>query len=156
MEIRVEVNGREEVRKVPADLSLLKFLRDDLGLTGAKYGCGRGECGACTVLFDGRAVCSCLTPVGKVHGRSVITVEGLGSDGALDTVQEAFVRCGAFQCGFCTPGFVMSAKALLSQNPNPTDDEIRRGLVGNICRCTGYTKILQAVRVAAGREVLHE
>lgn len=156
MEIRVEVNGRQEVRDVPGHLSLLKFLREELNLTGTKYGCGKGECGACTVLLDRRAVCSCLTPVGKVEGHSVVTIEGLARGGVLDPVQEAFVRCGAFQCGFCTPGFVMSAMALLEQNPNPTDDDIRRGLVGNICRCTGYAKIFEAVRVAAKGEGYRE
>ncbi len=156
MEIRIEINGSAEVRDVPPHLSLLGFLRDGVGLTGTKYGCGRGECGACTVLLDGRAVCSCLIPVGKAHGHSVVTVEGLETNGVLDPVQDAFVRCGAFQCGFCTPGFIMSARALLNENPNPTDDQIRRGLVGNICRCTGYVKIVEAVRVAAGRGEAHD
>ena len=149
MEIQIEVNGSLEIRDVPPHLTLLKFLRTEVSLTGTKYGCGKGECGACTVLIDGRSVCSCLMPVGKAHGHSVVTVEGLVSDGVLDPVQEAFVQCGASQCGFCTPGMVVSARALLNQTPHPTDDEIRRALVGNICRCTGYAKIVEAVRVAA-------
>ena len=131
----------------PAD-TLLETLRDGFGLTGAKRGCDQGVCGACTVLADGRAVRACLSLAINCTGREIRTVEGLARDGDLDPVQRAFVDAGAIQCGFCMPGMVISTKALLDDNPNPTIDEIREAIAGNICRCSGYVKIVEAVRMA--------
>ncbi|MCR4402888.1 MAG: (2Fe-2S)-binding protein [Firmicutes bacterium] len=145
------MNGRDVRAKVPATRTLLDFLRDDLGLTGAKEGCGKGECGACTVLVDGKPVNSCLMLAYQADGRRVETIEGLEHDGRLHPIQEAFVSEGAVQCGFCTPGMIMSAKALLDSNPNPTREEVLRAISGNLCRCTGYAKIIKAIEVAAAR-----
>lgn len=145
------LNGEEiEVYTDPAG-SLLSLLRDQLGLTGTKLGCGQGECGACTVLMDGQAVNSCLIPAGKVAGSEVVTIEALSADGKPDFVQEAFVEKGAVQCGFCTPGMVMSAHALLKQNPDPGIKEIRMAISGNLCRCTGYKQIEEAIVFAADK-----
>lgn len=135
--------------EAPAGMTLLALLRDRLGLTGTKPGCGEGECGACTVLIEGEPANSCLTLVGTIEGRSVTTIEGLAEVGKLHPVQKAFVEEGAVQCGYCTPGMVLSAKALLDKNPEPTDREIRQGLSGNLCRCTGYGRIVAAVKRAA-------
>ncbi|MDW7730515.1 MAG: (2Fe-2S)-binding protein [Bacillota bacterium] len=129
--------------------SLLHLLRDDLGLTGTKEGCGQGECGACTVLLDDVAVNSCLVPAGKISGHSVITIEALSKEGKPDFVQEAFVEKGAVQCGFCTPGMVMSAHALLRQNTDPSPEEVKTAISGNLCRCTGYKQIEEAILSAA-------
>ncbi|MGE5572716.1 MAG: (2Fe-2S)-binding protein [Bacteroidota bacterium] len=145
------VNGRAVRAEVPATRTLLEFIREDLGLTGTKEGCGKGECGACTVLLDGRPVNSCLVLAYQADGREVLTVEGLEQDGSLHPIQEAFVAEGAVQCGFCTPGMIMSARALLDVNPSPTRDEIRRAISGNLCRCTGYAKIIKAIEAAASR-----
>jgi aerobic-type carbon monoxide dehydrogenase small subunit (CoxS/CutS family) len=145
------LNGRPCTVAVEPGAVLLDVLRNDLGLTGTKRGCGEGECGACTVLVDGRVVNSCLYPAMKVAGRSVLTVEGLGSAGDLHPLQETFLSHGAVQCGFCTPGMLLAAKALLDGNPEPTEEEIRWALSGNLCRCTGYTKIVAAVQAAAAR-----
>lgn len=148
--MRFEVNGVP--RDVPDELageSLLRVLRDELGLTGTKNACEQGECGSCTVTLDGELANACLVPAGQVAGRSVETVEGLASGGGLHPVQAAFVQAGAIQCGFCTPGMVMAARDLLQRNPSPTADEVREGLVGNLCRCTGYAKIVDAVLLAA-------
>ena len=150
-DVRLNVNGRAYDLTVPVHYSLLDVLRDDLDLTGAKRGCDRGECGACTVLLDGKPVYACITLVGQVRGRSILTVEGLASDGRLDTVQQAFLDEDGGQCGYCTPGFLMSARALLDANPQPTDAEIRDALSGNLCRCNAYGRILQSVRTAAER-----
>lgn len=128
---------------------LLDVLRDTLHLTGTKEGCAVGECGACTVILDGKAVTSCLVPIGTVEGREVTTIEGVGCDGKLDPVQEAILENHALQCGFCTPGFVMSAKALLDENPDATKEEIRRAISGNLCRCTGYEQLTIAIYEAA-------
>ena len=128
---------------------LSEVLRDDLGLTGTKVGCDAGDCGACTVRLDGDAVCSCLVAVGQVDGRDVATVEGLGRDGELAPVQAAFIRCGGAQCGICTPGMVLAAMSLLERHPHPTEANIRQGLAGNLCRCTGYMRIFEAVARAA-------
>jgi carbon-monoxide dehydrogenase small subunit len=149
--IKLNVNG--EVCEVSVDphKTLLEVLRNDLGLTGAKYGCGSGECGACTVLVDGEPVLSCLTLAVAVDGRNILTIEGLGKGGKLHPLQEEFVRRGAIQCGYCTPGFVLVAKALLEENPNPTREVIREYVKGNLCRCTGYTKIIDAISAAAER-----
>jgi aerobic carbon-monoxide dehydrogenase small subunit len=131
--------------------SLLYVLRERLGLPGSKNACEQGECGSCTVYLDGIAVCACLVAAGQAQGREVVTVEGLASGGELHPIQEAFVRAGAVQCGFCTPGLIVAAHDLLSRVPHPADLEIREALAGNLCRCTGYEKILDAVRLAAAR-----
>jgi aerobic-type carbon monoxide dehydrogenase small subunit (CoxS/CutS family) len=151
MKIRFRVNGKDAAVESPADRRLLDVLREDLHLTGTKEGCGEGECGACTVLVDGRPVNSCLVLAPQVEGCDVLTIEGLAQGTRLHPVQEAFVETGAVQCGFCTPGFVLSAYALLRDNPSPTDDDILTALEGNLCRCTGYAKIVSAVQRAAER-----
>lgn len=148
--ITLRVNGSSHVVLVEPRDSLLDVLRNQLGLTGAKKGCDMGGCGACTVLVDGRSRLSCLTLAVSVEGCDILTVEGLGGDG-LDPVQEAFIRNDALQCGFCTPGQIMSAKFLLSVNPKPTLEEVKRYMAGNICRCGAYPKIIRAVLDAAGR-----
>ena len=149
-EISFKVNGADVTVLVSAHARLVDVLRESLGLTGTKEGCSAGECGACTVIVDGRSVNSCLYPALEVEGRSVLTIEGLSSGNRLGPIQQAFVDAGAVQCGFCTPGMIMSTKALLDARPDPTDEEIRRALVGNLCRCTGYVQIVDAVRRAAG------
>jgi carbon-monoxide dehydrogenase small subunit len=151
MNIRLTVNGREVSVETDAETRLLDVLREDLHLTGTKEGCGEGECGACTVLLDGLPVNSCLIPAPQVEGREVLTIEGLADGHRLHPLQAAFVEQGAVQCGFCTPGFVLSAYALLRSNSSPTDEEILTALEGNLCRCTGYGKIVSAVRSAAER-----
>ncbi len=143
------VNGEVRETDVWAGESLLSALRDRLGLPGSKNACEQGECGSCSVLLDGVLVCSCLVLAAQADGHDVVTVEGLVEDGELHAVQRAFADAGAVQCGFCTPGFVVAAADLLNRNPEPTDDEIREALSGNLCRCTGYEKILAAVRLAA-------
>jgi carbon-monoxide dehydrogenase small subunit len=147
--VSVEVNGRRYERAVEPRLLLVHFLRDVLGLTGTNVGCQTSLCGACTVLIDGRAVKSCTKLAVQADGRSVTTVEGLAGDGRLHPLQEAFRDQHALQCGYCTPGFLMAAKSLLDDNPNPSEAEIRKGLKGNICRCTGYHNIVRAVQQAA-------
>jgi len=147
--LTVTVNGRERTDGIPANLLLVDYLREHLGLTGTKIGCDGGECGACTVLIDGAARHSCLTLAAAVEGRSVETIESLAQDGRLAAIQRAFHEKLGAQCGFCTPGFVMAAEGLLRENPDPSDDDIREGLGSNICRCTGYVKIIEAVRDAA-------
>ncbi|GJF05197.1 (2Fe-2S)-binding protein [Pseudonocardia sp. D17] len=150
MRIELTVNGeRREADDVWEGESLLYALRERLGLPGSKNACEQGECGSCTVYMDGAPVCSCLVAAGQAQGREVTTVEGLAGDDGLDPVQQAFVECGAVQCGFCTPGFLVSTHDLLARNPSPSDPEIREALAGNLCRCTGYEKILDAVRAAA-------
>jgi carbon-monoxide dehydrogenase small subunit len=151
--VRVELSVNGEVRQayVWAGESLLSALRDRLGLPGAKNACEQGECGSCSVLLDGRLVCSCLVLAAQAEGHEVVTVEGLADGESLHPVQEAFAETGAVQCGFCTPGFVVAAADLLGRNLDPSDDEIREALSGNLCRCTGYQKILDAVRLAAAR-----
>jgi len=151
MRIRLTVNGRTTRAAVDPETRLLDLLRETLGLTGTKEGCGEGECGACTVLLDGRPVNSCLVLAASVDGKDVVTIEGLADGNRLHPIQQAFVDAGGVQCGFCTPGFIMSTYALLRENPQPTDDEIRTALEGNLCRCTGYERILAAVRLAADR-----
>ena len=147
--ISVTVNGGKEDLDVPSNMTLLQMLREKLALTGTKNGCTAGECGACTVLVDGEPVNSCMILAVEVDGREVTTVEGLAHDERLSSLQEAFVEHNAVQCGFCTPGVLISAHALLERNPHPTDEEVREALVGNLCRCTGYLRIVQAVRTAA-------
>jgi len=150
MRIELTVNGTpHEVDDVWEGESLLYALRERMGLPGSKNACEQGECGSCTVYLDGLPVCSCLVAAGQCHGRSVTTVEGLARDDQLDPVQQAFVECGAVQCGFCTPGLIVTTHDLLERNPSPSDPEIREALAGNLCRCTGYEKILDAVRTAS-------
>jgi aerobic-type carbon monoxide dehydrogenase small subunit (CoxS/CutS family) len=148
---RLRVNDQDHSVALDPDRSLLYVLREELGLTGTKYGCGEGECGACKVLIDGVAVRSCVTPIGEVAGRSITTIEGLAKGDRLHPVQEAFLEAGAFQCGYCTPGMILAAVSLLSRTPHPTDPEVRAGLDGNLCRCGGYLRILEAVRIASER-----
>ncbi len=143
-------NGDSVQVDVAPHWSLLKVLRDILELTSVKQGCGEGECGACTVLVDGKAINSCIYPILEVEGREVLTVEGLiKRDNSLHPIQEAFLEKAGVQCGFCTPGMIMSAKALLESNPNPTEDEIRQTIAGNMCRCTGYVQIVESIKTAA-------
>lgn len=149
MECTLNVNGRTHTLLVRPDETLLDALRDRLHLTGTKEGCGEGDCGACTLQVDGRAVNACLLLAADAEGRDIRTVEGLVQDGDLNPVQEAFVDSGGIQCGFCIPGMIMSADALLRSNPDPSDQEIQEALAGNLCRCTGYIKIFQSVRAAA-------
>ena len=150
MRIELTVNGERLEADVWAGESLLYVLRERLGLPGSKNACEQGECGSCSVLLDGRLVCACLVLAAQADGHELVTVEGLAEDGELHPVQAAFAETGAVQCGFCTPGFVVATVDLLARSPNPTDDEIREALSGNLCRCTGYAKIFDAVRLAAG------
>jgi aerobic carbon-monoxide dehydrogenase small subunit len=159
----ITINGAEyELRAEDLEKKLLDYLRYDLKLTGAKNGCGIGACGACTVVIDGKAKRSCITPVGKVLGSSLLTIEGLAGGGPaaalhpLHPLQQAFIDAGAVQCGFCTPGMIMASYALLLENPSPTRTEIREALEGNLCRCTGYQQIIDAVQLAAARLGLEE
>ena len=150
-EIEFTINGKSRKLIVKPNELLLNVLRDDLSLTGTKYGCGTGECGACTVLIDEEPVLSCLTLAVTVDKKKVTTIEGIGTDENPHPLQQTFVETGAVQCGFCTPGMILSAKALLDKNPSPTEDEIKRAIEGNLCRCTGYIKIIEAIKLAAGR-----
>jgi len=150
MKLSFELNGEAiSLEDVPGEQSLLELLRDRLGLLGTKEGCGVGECGACSVLLDGKVVNSCLTAAWQVAGRKVTTIEGMARGDELHPLQEAFVEAGAVQCGFCTPGMVMAASDLLSHHPDPGDEQIKQSLAGNLCRCTGYHDIVRAVRKAA-------
>ena len=148
--INVSVNGTPREVLVDSTWTLLETLRDQLNLTGTKEGCSNGNCGACTVMLDGKTACSCLVLAAEADGREVTTVEGLDDDGRLSPVQDAFVKEGGLQCGFCTPGFLVSTTFLLDHNPQPNEEEIRLNLAGNLCRCTGYDKIVKAVQRAAG------
>jgi aerobic carbon-monoxide dehydrogenase small subunit len=143
------VNGEERAVLGDTRDTLLELLRDRFGLTGTKEGCGNGNCGTCTVLVDGAAVCACLMLAQEAPGRDIVTIEGLSTSGALHPIQQALVECNGTQCGFCTPGIVLSAKALLDANPAPTEGEIRHAIAGNLCRCTGYGKIVEAIAAAA-------
>lgn len=150
--INLKINGMEHEIAVEPYWTLLDVLREKLSLTGTKKGCGTGNCGACTVLLQGRPVSSCLLLAIDARGKDINTIEGLAQDGNLHPLQEAFIKYGAFQCGYCTPGVLMAAKALLDINPSPNEQEVKEGLVGNLCRCTGYNRIVQAV-MAASKEI---
>src|SRR5512138_909582 len=150
--VTLTVNGTLEQVDVPSQMTLLQMLRDKLTLTGTKNGCTAGECGACTVLLNGEPVNSCLVLAAECEGAEVVTIEGLAKDGQLDIVQKTIIDSGAVQCGFCTPGMLIMARALLDRNPHPTELEIRDTLSGNLCRCTGYARIIQAVQKAAANE----
>ncbi len=149
-QIRLMVNGESHELSVPPWRTLLEVIREVLGLTGTKEGCSLGECGACTVIMDGKAVNSCLVLAAEADGKQIVTIEGLADGNKLHPIQQAFVEHGGLQCGFCTPGMIMSAKALLDETPTPTEEEIRRGIAGNLCRCTGYTKIIESIKAAVG------
>lgn len=148
---KLRVNGSEYEVFTEPNRPLLDVVREDLGLTGSKEGCGTGDCGACTMLFDGAPVTTCLVLVGEAEDREITTVEGIAKNGELHPVQAAFIEHGALQCGFCIPGMIVSAVALLDSNPHPTEDEIRYGIAGNLCRCTGYTKIVEAIESVAAK-----
>lgn len=150
-DITLSVNGESYSVNVEENRTLLSVLREELALTGTKEGCGAGECGACTVLFDGKAVNSCLVLAVEADGHEITTIEGLAKDGKLHPIQEAFIKHQGVQCGFCTPGMIMSAKALLDRNPNPTEEEIKEAIAGNLCRCTGYYPIIEAIKEVAQR-----
>jgi carbon-monoxide dehydrogenase small subunit len=151
--ITVTVNGARERLDVPSNMTLLQMIREKLALTGTKNGCEAGECGACTVLVDGEPVNSCMMLAVEADECDVLTVEGLAPEGQLSPLQQAFVEHNAVQCGFCTPGMLMSAHALLERNPNPTEEQIKQALVGNLCRCTGYVRIIRAVKATADQAV---
>ena len=150
--ITFNLNGESVQVEIEPHVTLLQLLRDKLELMGTKEGCGMGECGACTVILNGKTVNSCIFPAIEVDGKNVITIEGLtDAQGNLHPIQKAFIEHGAVQCGFCTPGMVLSAKALLDENPKPAEEEIRSGIAGNLCRCTGYLQIVQAIKAASGQ-----
>ncbi len=147
--IRLKVNGNWREAETRPDRILLDLLREDLGLTGTKKGCEQGECGACTVIMNGQAVLSCLVPALKADGAEILTIEGLAREGRLHPLQQAFWEEGAVQCGYCTPGMLLAAKALIDENPQPSVEDVKKAISGNLCRCTGYTKIIRAIRKAA-------
>lgn len=147
--ITLTVNGNAEIVDVPGHMTLLQMLREKLALTGTKNGCASGECGACTVLMNGNAVNSCMVLAAECDGAEILTVEGLAKNGELDPLQKKIIELGGVQCGFCTPGILMSAKALLARNPHPSEYEIRDALTGNLCRCTGYNRIVEAIKATA-------
>jgi Aerobic-type carbon monoxide dehydrogenase, small subunit CoxS/CutS homologs len=149
--IELTVNGRSVVAQIEEHRTLLYFIREVLGLIGTKEGCGEGDCGACSVLLNGELVNSCLVLAVQADGKELLTIEGVVTEGHLDPIQQAFIDVGAIQCGYCTPGMVLATKALLDKVPNPDEEEIRRGLSGNLCRCTGYQKIVDAVKKAASK-----
>lgn len=151
MQIEFKVNGKVHNMNVDPTMRLVDLLREELGLTGTKEGCGEGECGSCTVLMNGKAVNSCLVLASQIRGQEIDTIESLEQDG-LDKLQESFINNGAVQCGYCTPGMLMSAKALLMANPHPSEEEIKTSIAGNLCRCTGYNKIVKAIKEVAGEK----
>ena len=149
--MRFDINGLPYESEIDVRRTLLEVLRETFGLMGTKKGCNEGECGACTVLLDGRPVLSCLTLAVEAQGKQITTVEGLARDGELDPLQASFIEHGSLQCGFCTPGMLLAARGLLNENPHPDEEEVRRAIAGNLCRCTGYDKIVKAILAAAGR-----
>ncbi len=149
--IELTINNKKRKVETTTSTRLLDLIRDDLHLTGTKEGCGKGECGACTVIMNGELVASCLVLAPQADGAVITTIEGIGDDKCLNPLQEAFIKTGAVQCGFCTPGMILAAKKLLEENPHPTEEEIKRAVSGNLCRCTGYQKIFDAIRLAANR-----
>jgi len=151
LKIELTINGKKRKAETTTSTRLLDLIRDDLHLTGTKEGCGKGECGACTVIMNGELITSCLVLAPQADGAVITTIEGIGSGDHLDLIQEAFIETGAVQCGFCTPGIIIAAKKLLEENFHPDEEEIKRGISGNLCRCTGYQKIFDAVRLAADR-----
>lgn len=148
IKIQFNLNGNDVSVTADPNKRLVDFLREDMGMTSVKEGCGEGECGACTIIYNGKAVTSCLMLAGQADGCAIVTLEGVSENGQLNYIQQAFVDAGAVQCGYCTPGMVLSAKALLDKKPDATDEEIRRAMSGNLCRCTGYSKIIKAVEMA--------
>ena len=152
MEVEFTLNGKLLSLEVDPSRTLIQVLRQDLGLKGAKEGCGKGECGACTVILNGKAVLSCLIPIPRVQGCSITTIEGLETGEGLHPLQKAFIEHGAIQCGFCTPGMILSAKACLDENPSPSMEEVRETISGNLCRCTGYVKIVEAIQSVTGEK----
>ena len=151
IKVSINVNGINYCREIDPTVRLIAFLRDELKLKGTKEGCGEGECGACTVIVNGKTINSCLMLASSVNGKNVITIEGVSYKGKLHPIQEAFMEVGAVQCGYCTPGMILSAKALLDKNPNANEEEIKVALSGNLCRCTGYKKIIQAILLAESK-----
>ena len=151
-QIRLKVNGFEYDILAKPNRTLLDVLREEIGLTGTKRACGKGACGACTVIMDGEAILSCLVLAVQAQGKDILTIEGLSKDGKLDPLQDAFVKYGAIQCGFCTPGMIMTSRGLLNKTAQPSEEQIKRGLSGNLCRCTGYVKIIEAVKNASAME----
>ena len=149
-QITVKVNGSQELVNVPSNMTLMMMLRESLSLTGTKNGCSAGECGACTVLLNGEPVNSCMVLAVEADGQEITTIEGLAKDGQLDVVQQMIIEKGGVQCGFCTPGMLISARALLNRNPHPSEQDVVEALVGNLCRCTGYSRIIESVHAAAG------
>jgi carbon-monoxide dehydrogenase small subunit len=149
-QITVKVNGSQELVNVPSNMTLMMMLRESLSLTGTKNGCSAGECGACTVLLNGEPVNSCMVLAVEADGQEITTIEGLAKDGQLDVVQQMIIEKGGVQCGFCTPGMLISARALLNRNPHPSEQDVVEALVGNLCRCTGYSRIIESVQAAAG------
>ena len=149
IKIQFNLNGNDVSVTADPTTRLVDFLREDMGMTSVKEGCGEGECGACTIIYNGKAVTSCLMLAGQADGSTIVTLEGVSENGQLNYIQQAFVDAGAVQCGYCTPGMVLSAKALLDKKPDATDEEIRRAMSGNLCRCTGYSKIIKAVEVVS-------
>ncbi|MDA3832831.1 MAG: (2Fe-2S)-binding protein [Spirochaetales bacterium] len=147
--ISVVVNEEKYYKEIPVNRTLLEFIREDLGLTGAKEGCNEGECGACTVIMNGKPVNSCLVLAVEADGASILTIEGVSADGELHPLQQAFIEEGAVQCGYCTPGMILTAKAILDEFSNPSEDEIRKMMEGNLCRCTGYTRVIKTVKMVA-------
>ena len=151
LRIELTINGKKRKVETATSTRLLDLIRDDLRLTGTKEGCGKGECGACTVIMNGELVASCLILATQSDGAVITTIEGIGDNECLDPVQEAFIETGAVQCGFCTPGMILAAKKMLEENPHPDEEEIKRGISGNLCRCTGYQKIIDAIKLSANR-----
>ena len=151
LKIKLTINGKEREVKTTPSTRLLDLLRDDVHLTGTKEGCGKGECGTCTVIMNGELVASCLVLAPQADGAAITTIEGIGNGENLDPIQEAFIETGAVQCGFCTPGMILAAKRLLEENSNPDEEEIKQGISGNLCRCTGYQKIIDAIKLSAVR-----